>query len=106
MACHALAIPPHEASNEGTGTQTYISQARQRGMSGAAVETTTQSVWLCQVPNKIWPIKSNQYIPVRASCSHPRHTVSGSFGIPSLLTPEPASLLPAILVTVSSLDHS
>lgn len=73
---------PHEASNEGTGTQTYISQARQRGMFGAAVETSTQSVWLSwlrQIPNKIWPTKSNQYIPVRASCSRPRHTVSVSF---------------------------
>lgn len=32
-----LANPPHEASNEGTGIKTYISQARQRGMSGGRV---------------------------------------------------------------------
>lgn len=29
---------------------------------------------------------------MRASCSRPRHTISGSFGIPSVLIPETASL--------------
>lgn len=108
MACHALATPPQEASNEGTGTQTYISQARQRGMSGA-LSRHINSICLAgcvKFPNKIWPTKSNHYVPVRASCSRPRHTVSVSFGIPSELTPETASLLPAIPVSVSSLEHS